>query len=287
MAANRWSGQLASVALRCGDAGATARFYEKVLGLEPQDLDDGSVRLSWGGRQPVLELSSGVAGLDRYAIEVPEARELDGLIEAIRSAGIATRDVPASGAGPEGIELSDPEGRVLHLHGRVDRSWEHAADPGRRPIRLQHITFATADLSALEEFYVDALGFRVSDRMGQAFTWLRCGVEHHTIAAVATEGSPGLDHYSFDLCGWPDFKTWCDRLSALDVPVTWGPGRHGPGNNLFLMFDDPDGVHVELSAEMEQYWDDRATYVPRNWEPDPRTVNLWGPTPAWRTPVTS
>ena len=58
--------------------------------------------------------------------------------------------------------------------------------------------------------------------------------------------------------------------------MTWGPGRHGPGNNLFIMFDDPAGNHVELSAEMEQFHDEQADHPVRHWRPVPRSINLWG-----------
>jgi catechol 2,3-dioxygenase len=53
------------------------------------------------------------------------------------------------------------------------------------------------------------------------------------------------------------------------------------------MFDDPAGVHIELSCEMERFWDERASYEPRRWEPGPLTINLWGPAPAWRARVTA
>jgi len=33
--------------------------------------------------------------------------------------------------------------------------------------------------------------------------------------------------------------------------VKWGPGRHGPGNNLFVFIHDLDGNWVEVSAELE------------------------------------
>ena len=95
--------------------------------------------------------------------------------------------------------------------------------------------------------------------------------------AVVENGHPGdLDHYSYDLAEWEDFKSWCDRLTDLGVDVVWGPGRHGPGNNLFVFFDDPAGNHIELSAEMEKFHDDRVEYVPRRWRPVPASVNLWG-----------
>ena len=164
----------------------------------------------------------------------------------------------------------------------VDRSGEHTADSARRPLRLQHITLATQDMEAAIRFYRD-LGFRISDRMSDQFTWLRSNVEHHSVAVVCSDAPTRLDHFSFDLLGWDDFKHWCDRLTDLGVAVRWGPGRHGPGNNLFVFFDDPDGNHIELSAEMERYWDDIATYPPREWEAAPATVNLWGGQPApWR-----
>src|SRR5262249_51461111 len=156
-------------------------------------------------------------------------------------------------------------------------------DPGRRPTRLQHITLSTAVVGDLLDFYSGVLDMRVSDRMGSSFAWLRCGAEHHTIALVEGALESQLDHFSFDLSGWADFMAWADRLSALGVPLSWGPGRHGPGNNLFVMFDDPDGNHIELSAEMELYHDELASYE-RTWVQDPRTTNLWGIGPTWRSP---
>ena len=64
-----------------------------------------------------------------------------------------------------------------------------------------------------------------------------------------------------------------------------GPGRHGPGNNLFVMFDDPAANRIELSCEMERYWDELADYTPRQWHPGVKTINLWGVAPSWRKRV--
>ena len=197
----------------------------------------------------------------------------------MRRAGIHAEPVGGSGA----LAIADPDGNVLHLLDRVHRAGEHSADPGRRPVRVQHVTFSTAALEPMVDFY-RALGLRLTDRMGEKFAWLRSNVEHHSIAAVATGRSGGLDHFSFDLDGWADFKVWADRVTDLGVPVQWGPGRHGPGNNLFLFFDDPDGNHIELSAEMERFFDARAEYPVRTWEDAATTVNLWGgQVPQWRT----
>jgi hypothetical protein len=66
---------------------------------------------------------------------------------------------------------------------------------------------------------------------------------------------------------------WVDRSGEL-----------GPGDDLFVMFDDPDRHHVELSSEIENSFDDLADYQRREWRPEQRTVNRWGPAPPWRAP---
>ena len=52
----------------------------------------------------------------------------------------------------------------------------------------------------------------------------------------------------------------------------WGPGRHGPGNNIFIFITDPDENWIEISAELEVIYD-RDTV---DWPQHPRTLNKWG-----------
>lgn len=274
-------GQLSHIALRVADVDASAEFYADAVGLSwHAGAEPGAARLGWGMGHHALDLlpveDGGPPRLEHFGLEVPDEGELMALLERVRAAGVAI------GERGDAYVVRDPEGRVIELHGRVDRSGEFTADPSRRPSRLQHITFAARSVPELLVFYRDVLGMRVSDRMGEAFAWLRCGAEHHTIAMVEEDSPSLLDHFSFDLSRWDDFKTWPDRLRTLDIPLSWGPGRHGPGNNVFLMFDDPDGNHVELSAEMELYHDRVARYE-RVWDQHPLTTNLWGIGPSWRS----
>ncbi len=273
-----WNGQLASIALGVPDVGRSTRFYEDVVGMVGDgQAVQGTAHLGWGLGAPVLTLSSGSPALEHFALEIPEPAELETLLDRLAHHGV---DCNERGDGVH--VLSDPDGRELHLHGRVRRPAEHLSSAGRRPIRLQHLTLATDSMTEVLDFYQEAMGMRLSDRMGYDFAWLRCGHEHHTIAVVATATPTLVDHFSFDVAGWQDFRDWGDRLASAGVDVTWGPGRHGPGNNLFIMFDDPDGFHVELSAEMELFHDDRVQYEPRVWETSARSVNLWGQVPPWR-----
>jgi catechol 2,3-dioxygenase len=274
-----WQGQLAAIALRVADVEHTASFYEDVVGMvrAPESARD-RAELGWGLGTPVLRLSAGAPALEHFALEVPDPGELDRLLSRLQDHGVHVRELR------EGVHtVADPDGRELRLHGRVGRPGEHVADTGRRPIRLQHITLATDAMAEVLNFYREAMGMRLSDRMGDHFAWLRCGREHHTIAVINNPSATMIDHFSFDVAGWQDFREWGDRLAVTGVDVAWGPGRHGPGNNLFIMFDDPDSFHVELSAEMELFYDDRVEYEPRVWETSARTVNLWGQVPSWRS----
>jgi catechol 2,3-dioxygenase-like lactoylglutathione lyase family enzyme len=272
------------------DVAATADFYGHVLGLVvQQDLPGDGMRLGWGTGHHVVELIAGEPGLRHYGFEVRDDDGVDGIAKRLTAAGhvvenLAHDYIDCSLGAPSGIVVADPDGTPVHFHGAVERQGENAADTGRRPIKFQHTTLGTADVAAMVSFFVDTVGFRISDQLEDGrFAWLRSNRDHHTLAVVNVGRRGVLDHYSYDLAEWEDFKTWCDRLTDAGVDVTWGPGRHGPGNNLFIFFDDPAGTHVELSAEMEKFHDDRVTYVARQWKPIPNSVNLWGgQLPTWR-----
>ena len=272
------------------DVAATADFYGRILGLVVhRDLPGGGLRLGWGCGHHVIELVPGEPALTHYGFEVRDDHGVEGIAKRLTAAGHVVEDLPLTSidsafGSPIGIVTPDPDGTLVHFHSAVERQGESAADTGRRPIKYQHITLGTADVAAMVAFFVDTVGFRISDQLEDGrFAWLRSDRDHHTLAVVNVGRTGVLDHYSYDLAEWEDFKAWCDRLTDAGVDVTWCPGPHGPGNNLFIFFDDPAGTHVELSAEMEKFHDDRVTYVARQWKPIPRSVNLWGgQLPTWR-----
>ncbi|MCU1481856.1 MAG: glyoxalase [Subtercola sp.] len=252
-------------------------------------LADGGFRLGWGEGHHVLDLLPGDKALLHYGFEVRDNGGIDGIRDRLTDANIAFQAIDDSyvdaAVGPvDGIVVHDPDGNEVHFHSAVCRQGEHSADTGRRPIKFQHTTIGTPDVPRFVDFFTAVAGFRISDQLQNGhFCWMRSDRDHHTLAVVDVGRGGDIDHYSYDLAEWNDFKAWCDRLTDLDVLVQWGPGRHGPGNNLFVFFDDPAGNHVELSAEMEKFHDDRVEYVPRRWKPIPQTVNLWGgQTPTWR-----
>ncbi|NIH87494.1 VOC family protein [Amycolatopsis granulosa] len=278
------------IGFRVPDVPASEAFYANVLGLVRQEeLPDGGVRLGWGTGHHVIDLLPGESRLDHFGFEVRDPGGVAGIRHRLTTAGYEVTDLDPGfvdfAAGPvEAISAVSPDGVPVHFHSAVWRQGETAADTGRRPVKFQHTTIGTDDVQRQVDFFANAVGFRVTDQLSDGrFCWLRSNKDHHTLAIVHVGRSGVLDHYSYDLAEWEDFKSWCDRLTELGVTVQWGPGRHGPGNNLFVFFDDPAGNHIELSAEMEKFYDDQVEYVARKWHPVPESVNLWGgQLPHWR-----
>ena len=141
---------------------------------------------------------------------------------------------------------------------------------------LQHLTFSSKDVEKFQNFYHKKLGFQVSDRVvksnGELATcFTTSNHEHHTIACFKSSQN-GIDHHSYETGEWNNIKIWCDHFAQNNVKLMWGPGRHGPGNNLFVFIEDIDGNWIEISAELETV----IGRPPKNWPQEEKTLNLWG-----------
>jgi catechol-2,3-dioxygenase len=237
------------LALRVRDVARSTAFYERALGLSVQERLGGSgLRLGWGRGHHVVDLLDGKPALDHFAFAVDDRPELTQIRARASSCGVYVSEL-SDEMRADGIELLDPDSNRVQFHLAGDRSGEFREAGSDRPIRLQHITLATDNMGPTASFYCDVLGFRRSDVLGDnELIWLRSNRDHHTLALVDSGRRAVVDYFAFDVNGRDEFEAWCDHLSDEDVRITWGPDQRGPGNNLFLFFDDPDGNHIELSA---------------------------------------
>ena len=135
---------------------------------------------------------------------------------------------------------------MFELYTRMEReplSIQHYMPPLSR--RLGHVSFAAPECDEMQQFLVQVLGFRVTDTLASRVAWLRCDHEHHGIALVKAGTAPTMHHYAFQLENWGALQRYCDNLAFLGKRLVWGPGRHGPGRNLYTYLPDPDNVIVE------------------------------------------
>lgn len=144
------------------------------------------------------------------------------------------------------------------------------------PRKLGHIAFYVEDIGRAVAFYRDILGFRVSDWMEDFFVFMRCGADHHTCNFLSS-ANRGMHHMAFELSDWSAVRSACDWLAQHKIKVTWGPGRHGPGHNIFLYHRNPQGQIVELFTELDTMSDEASgAFDPKPWHLDtPQRPKVW------------
>ncbi len=269
------------LALRATDPERSATFLSDILGLRRTVNADGAISLSSNEKHHEIQLLPGDrAGVDHIGLEIEDARDLDVLRDALIAAGarILTESPQEDGI-EQAIRAVGPLDLQFELYTAMDReplSVEHYMPPLSR--RFGHVTLRTDGREELEPFLIDALGFRVTDTLGDRVSWLRCDIDHHGIALVDAEKTL-LHHYAFELESWGTVEQYCDHLAFLGRRLVWGPGRHGPGRNLFTYIPDLDNTIVEAYADLLQVYDE-ANYRPIDWsERGEDALNLWGPKP--------
>jgi catechol-2,3-dioxygenase len=127
------------------------------------------------------------------------------------------------------------------------------------------------------KFYTQVVGYRETDQVVDEqgilkTSFLRSNHEHHSLAFFQASEAK-LDHHCYEAGDWGLIRDWGDHFSKHGIPVRWGPGRHGPGNNLFMFVHDADGNWVEISAELETVGPERTIGI---WPHEELTLNKWG-----------
>ena len=169
-------------------------------------------------------------------------------------------------------EIKGPEGETYRFV--REQSVPPLAGDRDRPIRLSHVVLNSADVDAAERFATEKLGFRVSDRT-RHMTFLRCSRVHHCIA-YARAGYPSLNHIAFEMADVDGVMRGIGRLRDAGYPCVWGPGRHGPGNNVFGYFVGPHGGLVEYTSEVSEAGDDYRVGSPQDWTWPQGRIDHWG-----------
>jgi catechol-2,3-dioxygenase len=269
------------VALRVIDARRSADHLTATLGLRRTFEGDGVIGLSCNEKHHEVQLLDGPhAGLDHVGIEVEDARDLERLRDAAIAVGCRVLSESPQEPGLEhAVRVQGPADLVLELYAGMAReplSVAHYMPPLAR--RFGHVNIGTDDLVEMQRFLEDVLGFRVSDTLGSDVRWMRCDRDHHGIALRQAQSNT-MHHYAFELQDWGAIQRYSDQLALLGKTLIWGPGRHGPGRNLYTYAPDPDNAIVEGYADLLVIADE-ANYVPIDWNGrGAEALNLWGPPP--------
>lgn len=279
---------LRGIAMRAPDMTATRDFYEDMWGLKSVPSDDGTVYLRGTGSEPyIYSLKDGPDfGIEYINLGMTSLQRLEGLYEQLSREGAPLLGEPerlSTPGGGIGFSVRDPDNRVLRIVAEAQDNKDSASEFAM-PVKVSHVVVNTPDLKATETFFTDLLGFRLSDYYVDRMSFLRCGMDHHSIG-LFHNAHASANHVAFEMRDMDSFMRGIGRMKQKGHVPSWGPGRHGPGNNPFGYFVSPSGFVIEFTTELQQI--DEATHVAREWpwgnpELSDRWMTAGPPTPAMR-----
>ncbi len=280
--------RLTAITIGVPDVAPVAAFYE-AFGLTP--LGDGRFATSDGGEQLRL-VSAPRRALLELGVGVDDSDDLARIAADLARLGVAATTAPRAlvttdpGTGTRVCVQVAPRLRSAaavaaprNVPGRIARANERAAavlrDGPVRPRKLGHVVLGTPELAASERFFVDGLGFRVSDTIAGLGAFLRCSTDHHNLLVQPAPLS-FLHHTSWQVDDVDDIGRAARTLLADDPGRhVWGPGRHVIGSNFFWYLRDPAGNFTEYYADMDVIADDER-WTPAVWD-GPDALASWGP----------
>ena len=165
-------------------------------------------------------------------------------------------------------------GRVDRL-GRAPMLQDDA--PKARPRKLGHVVIGSTDLEPSERFFMEGIGFKLSDQIGHNAFFLRCSEDHHNLL-LQKAPVKFLHHTSWQVDDVDQIGIGARTLLGKDPSRhVWGFGRHYVGSNFFWYFRDPAGNFAEYYADMDCIPDGQM-WEPQVWDGMP-SLYSWGPPP--------
>lgn len=284
--------RLGHVGLVVTDLDAYTEYLVEGLGLVQTRREDGRAYFALGTRHHQVRITQGDTHVcDGIGFDVSDSASLARLRAAVDEAGLeVVSERPYDDTAAEGFSFNVPQGPTVELcvgAALAPAPGRYANDPYHRRgdhnllQKLGHVTIGTPDPAAVERVFVNVLGFRISDRFPGVLAWARCNRDHHSVGFAPAE-APGIHHMAFEIESFAHYERLLDHIAVTGRLLVWGPGRHGPGNNLFAYFDDPDGTMVEIYANLIQI-ENEDSYEPSDWDDLQAVGNSWGPLPdeAW------
>ncbi|MEO7241360.1 MAG: VOC family protein [Variovorax sp.] len=217
------------------------------------------------------------ADLDRYAKALANAPDFfDEQVEGGRRIGCID---------PNGLamRLQVTRKQDLVLECAVSNTWSDRARVDRAspiyeratPVEVGHVVLFVADVDAVSRFYIERLGFVMSDSYPGRGAFLRCADEggHHDLFLLQLPGGKrGINHVAFTVRDIHEVFGGGLHFSRCGWETQLGPGRHPVSSAYFWYFKNPAGGLIEYYADEDQL---TAAWQPREFEPGPTVFAEW------------
>ncbi|HLX15334.1 MAG TPA: VOC family protein [Bradyrhizobium sp.] len=222
------------------------QFGTRLVGLQAVERSPTLLAFRMDDRKQRIVVDRALAEGERFfGWEVANAGALDALAARLEHARITVTAEPQTLADKRRVQrlisFRDPAGNRLEaFHGaEID---DTPFSPGRAisgfrtgPLGLGHAVLTVEDIGAVMPFYVDVLGFRLSDYMERPFRayFFHINPRHHSLALLET-GRNGMHHLMVELFSLDDVGQSYDVALSEPDRVSVTLGRHT--NDLMTSF---------------------------------------------------
>ena len=216
--------------------------------LPPADERGSTLREAiWGVDTP--------RGLDEVARELARDRELtrdgDGTLHTRDPHGFA---IGFRVAAPKAVAEPSPRARL-------NKPFDGSARV--RPKRVGHLVYSVTRAREQEgaSFYIDRLGFRISDRSHDFGDFLRAAgaLDHHNLGLFNFRDKAAFGHIAFEVDSFDEVMLAGQHMLKQGWQPMNKPGRHIVGSNTYWNFKSPCGGSTEYFSDMDLMDD--------NWQP--------------------
>lgn len=288
--------QLAYLVVEAREPARWARFCDQFLGLPPP-LHNADQSLGWriDERAQRLIVTPGESDdLAALGFDCANDAVLEAQAHQLQRLGHRLSEGDAAACAARRVQrlyaLHDPEGNRIELASRATRTNEPftaAGFPGgfeTGELGLGHAVLVVQDLEAMAAFYVEALGFGVTERLATRVgpldvrgVFLHCSRRHHSLALFQLPLRQRLHHFMLQARDWRDIGPAHERARRLKVPPSLALGQHPDPDGTFSFYAaTPSGFDIEIGAGSR-------TIDPAAWQAvETSTTSAWGHEPSLR-----
>ncbi len=270
--------RLGYLTIGVADLDEGVEFYRRVARLDVTERIADTVFMTGGLEHHWVKLQESVRqGVRRIGFEATSEAALDEVRSDLQARGVE----PIEGGDMETdrvrrwLRFVDPAGIEVELFVDMMQRPVPPPSPGVVLEKFLHAGWEVPNYEATFDFYTDVLGFRPSDFIGNAVSFLRCEDRyHHSLVLIRSpKSSPSFNHVCFQVESLDDVMRFRHNAVRNGAPIRDDLLRHAPSGSVGVYVKDTArDLAVEYCYGHPQVADD---HEPRVLPLAPETVDVW------------
>ncbi|MDA0241588.1 MAG: VOC family protein [Proteobacteria bacterium] len=200
------------------------------------------------------------ATVDAVAAELSKDREVttdaDGTIHSIDNLNNAMGFAVTK---RKELTLNLPEINTVGNSGRPDKPAEATIRRAVHPYRYVHVVYwVPEDTQATVDFYINRLGFKMTDDMTGGGAFLRCGnsIDHHNLFLQRNnDGYYGFQHVAYEVKDLDEVAMLGQHMEENGWRTNVGPIRHNICSSFSWYLWNPAGGAIEALSDIDHIHD--------------------------------